>query len=167
MNREIVLGKTADGDVMTVEIALRPLTERPRQTVDHKWVTHEGGKELSICGTLYRKGVKTDAAILSAGQNLDDVLTLTQWQNPWTPDELVELHDIWKRWHLNDMRAGCEHQTKIVYESSRYGRRVNINGTTEANECPVGYKYGSAWLYEPLPDDVIERIHVFQRRLKP
>lgn len=28
----------------------------------------------------------------------------------WTPEGIARLRDIWGRWHLNDMRAGCEHQ---------------------------------------------------------
>jgi hypothetical protein len=28
----------------------------------------------------------------------------------WTRDKLAVFWDTWKAWHLNDMRAGCEHQ---------------------------------------------------------
>ena len=53
---------------------------------------------------------------------------------------------IWKRWHLNDMRDGCEHQREL--------------GWTIANlsqPCPTcDYKGGTAWLFEPVPANVIE-----------
>src|ERR1043165_2726339 len=28
----------------------------------------------------------------------------------WSPELIKQFFDIWDRWHLNDMRAGCEHQ---------------------------------------------------------
>ena len=51
--------------------------------------------------------------------------------------------DVWDHWHLNDLRAGCEHQRQA--------------GVTLVNDpCPTcGYKYGTAWLFEAVPDDVI------------
>ena len=87
---------------------------------------------------------------------------------------------IWERWNLNDMKAGCEHQRALGWQD------VRINPSelpkTHANRdekgimamwvdqeehkdgllckpCPTcGYKYGSAWLKEELPQDVIEEI---------
>lgn len=54
------------------------------------------------------------------------------------------------KWHLNGMRAGCAHQqADIKYE---------IGAVCEF----CGYKYGSAWLYEPLPADVIGWAKTFE-----
>ena len=150
---------------------------------------------------------------------------------------LDKLCNIWERWHLNDMRAGCEHQVGEAWDASRQvtlykckmgsallkeqnrlkknveenlllGNMVQLSGLQlqlykqpyfvksynnfppagyekYAEEtkpvsslypmdsdtkwgdkhplgilckpCPVcGYKWGSSWLYEPLPEDVIE-----------
>jgi hypothetical protein len=43
------------------------------------------------------------------------------------------------RYHLNDMKPGCVHQEK--------------NAGLDSPPCPeTGYKWGHAWLVEPLPD---------------
>lgn len=48
-------------------------------------------------------------------------------------------------WHLNAMRAGCTHQ-----RAAGWGRQDDIG-----KPCPeCGYRYGSAWLFEPLPAEV-------------
>lgn len=47
-------------------------------------------------------------------------------------------------WHLNDMRAGCEHQDA---RGQRQGK------------CPeCGYRYGSAWLKRDLPLAIVEKL---------
>lgn len=91
--------------------------------------------------------------------------------------------DIWENWHLNDMRAGCQHQREAGWDEKRiddslpansYGKHFVGQSTDSSNlliwvsedenscgllskPCPVcGYKYGSSWLREEVPDDVIE-----------
>lgn len=153
----------------------------------------------------------------------------------WTPEMVATLVTIWDRWHLNDMRAGCEHQRAqdwgseelevITYKLNHEGwnlrrkaeaaakvaamagevadlseeeratlafdlgvkhyhapdadgplsglmevdkREKKRAGWTRPDEhprgvltkpCPVcGYKYGSAWLREEVPDEVIETL---------
>ena len=52
-------------------------------------------------------------------------------------------------WHLNDMRADCEHQEQAV----RDGRDKYEIG----DECEVcGYRYGHEWRKRELPADVIK-----------
>jgi len=34
----------------------------------------------------------------------------TRYCDGWTPEMVHKLREVWTRWHLNDMRAGCEHQ---------------------------------------------------------
>lgn len=68
----------------------------------------------------------------SCGQITD---TLRQWFPEVTP---------YLRYHLNGMRAGCIHQG-------------TGNGHKVGDVCPeCGYKYGSAWMYEALPREVID-----------
>lgn len=151
----------------------------------------------------------------------------------WTPALLDRFRAIWGRWHLNDMRPGCEHQREwptatmlevvsytLTTEAQRLrdevreaaadaalaGRAFNptaqeralaelttwyesiyqlppegsalvgcykvrervrrVAGTVYPHEhpeglltkpCPVcGYKYGSAWLFEAVPEDVLQ-----------
>lgn len=105
--------------------------------------------------------------------------------------------ELWDRWHLNDMRAGCEHQRERgwfmcpgYHKSKQETCRGDLgpNGLAEAQivlgmppgkmpkefgygdrqrwtcgldavsvPCPeCGYKYGSKWLYEEVPQDVLD-----------
>ena len=101
----------------------------------------------------------------------------------WTSTEIARFLATWERWHLNDMRAGCEHQRAEKWTERRidptkptsaYGK--HFDGQTQdswnmlawvrpdehpdgmlTKPCPTcGYKFGSQWLYEPLPAEVIE-----------
>jgi len=65
----------------------------------------------------------------------------------WTEEMYRKLLDIWKRWHLNDMRAGCSHQRAMGWNRDEH----------LGKPCPIcGYKYGCGWIFEPVPDEVIE-----------
>jgi len=103
----------------------------------------------------------------SLGQVFDHVSPRT--------DAQAALIELWRKYHLNDMRAGCEHQRAENWN------KVRINPaelpTSHANKdeggimaicvkpsehpaglltkpCQVcGYKYGTAWLKEELPAD--------------
>lgn len=62
--------------------------------------------------------------------------------------------NFWKRWHLNDLRAGCIHQREKnkAYEISEI--------------CPVcGYRYGSKWIYEELPPQIEKAIEFFENNI--
>lgn len=37
----------------------------------------------------------------------------------WTPELVRQFFDAWDRWHLNDMRAGCEHQRGAEWDTSK------------------------------------------------
>ncbi len=151
--------------------------------------------------------------------------------------DLERLAEVWNNWHLNDMRAGCEHQranwstteklevvhygltlkasqmrTKAIEETARAtarGEEIKLSDTARVlvlledwfkdrftppdadsplsgcyeirkreqkaagwvreDEHPrgllskpctaCGYKYGSAWLKEDVPEDVLEWLH--------
>lgn len=100
----------------------------------------------------------------------------------WGPATLSQLAAIADRWHLNDTRAGCEHQraagwqTRPIDPAKRldaYG--YHYPGQTSpswnmltwvrpseypdgllAAPCPeCGYRFGSAWLFEEVPANVL------------
>ena len=85
----------------------------------------------------------------SCGQCSGELLDFSRPSRaPFTDDDRKKLYDAWGQWHLNDMRAGCEHQRELA-------TRPEIS-----EPCVVcGYKYGHAWLYEALPNDVLEWLH--------
>lgn len=101
----------------------------------------------------------------------------------WTPEMVRQFFDAWNRWHLNDMRAGCEHQTAEKWAdrpidpakpTTAYGKHFpgqrqhswNMLAWVTPSEHPsgllgkpcsvCGYKYGTAWKREDVPTAVIE-----------
>lgn len=82
--------------------------------------------ELSITGDVWNS---RHSDIIMGGQCYDELLELV-------PDPLMhEIVGVWKRWHLNGMNAGCEHQRDwptskeiVIYEYSR-----TTEGTNERN----------------------------------
>lgn len=162
----------------------------------------------------------------------------------WDEEKVDRLWSLWDRWHLNDMRPGCEHvkredaekeleltpltwgpkyvelrnaaeegtmpleeyrtwgntvklvnrlvrdgfnrkapkhhdlwgaegewaltQGLVKYDTSEFSRRKKLAGWVYPSEhpegmlckpCPVcGYRYGTAWRYEPVPEDVLNEI---------
>lgn len=81
----------------------------------------------------------------------------------WTEEMVAKLNEVWERWHLNDMRAGTlaqeewlrENRTRVSYPESQYFR--DLTDLTVAKLNPdAGYTYGSAWLVEKVPAEVIE-----------
>lgn len=138
------------------------------------------GPEVSVTGQIWERHGKWNRDVLSCGQNLDTMAEFLVG---------VPLFDtlfgIWKRWHLNGMKAGCEHQRAARWDKlpidptkplDSYGKHCGPDGAMTWNmrvwvnpkehpqgllgvPCPTcGYKYGTAWLYEPIPANVMEVI---------
>ena len=132
MNRTIDLGTNGHGYSATVEITLTP-------------------GRVSLVGFTTYRGEE------DSGGQIDHYLTELYPDNP----HIAELCRMWDRWHLNDMRAGCPHQ------ESRYRRDpaerptyandyTGTTGDTLSGPCSeCGYRYGTAWLSEELPADVV------------
>jgi len=88
-------------------------------------------------------------------------------------DALEELIVLWKRWHLNGMRAGLRGQMDAlraqaerepgVYEFSRACQYLEIAGLQP--HPLMGYHYGSAWLVELLPEEVVARLRALCKTL--
>ncbi len=119
------------------------------------------GKRLSFTGV---EGPRANGNCKgSCGQIRLDNIT-----KPAPGIDIKKLQEIWDRWHLNDMRAGCEHQRKNwnTSEEIRFPNgQVKTAGWVKETEHPkgllskpceeCGYKYGSAWLFEEVPQEVI------------
>ena len=200
-------------------------------SVEIEWEIKDG--VFSMSGTIWNPK-HTDC--YSGGQNIDEIAEL------FANDAKVQrMHAIWKRWHLNDLRAGCEHQRAMgwgkdtlvlvtfklqqdvfrkqsmlkerAFEELLEGKSVQLTsdeihilklpyevvGPGEAGApyemwrdatisdgyvasetehksaswvrptehpdgvlckpCPTcGYKFGSKWIREELPDEVVEEI---------
>jgi hypothetical protein len=113
------LGRQNDGTRVYVEISVNTSTDARTQTIDHR--TTDSITRISISGFTIAKGRRWAN---SAGQILQDVLFVTWPAKGWNSRDLNSLASMWAYWHLNDMRADCNHK----------------------DDCD--YKSGSAWLYE-------------------
>lgn len=94
------------------------------------------GERLAIQGAIWNS---TQTDILSGGQNVDTMVRLVR-----TP-KMARIAEVWRRWHLNDMRAGCAHQRGQAHE---------VGDLCES----CGYRYGHSWLYEELPADIVAEV---------
>lgn len=99
---------------------------------------------------------------------------------PWTKKSIAEFVEVWNRWHLNGMRAGAPDQEKALrrmpeakYPVSHYdaacaflAKRGLLESQSEAEifvtgrgkRIAKGYRYGSGWVTEVLPPEVIEYV---------
>jgi len=155
----VILGKSKGGGLAKLEISLT-----------------DG--EFSVCGETRHSG----------GQNIDHIHEEISTWDPGAQEKLAKVRAWWERWHLNHMRAGCEHQRAEKWAerpidpskpTNAYG--IHFEGQQHASwnmltwvsrkehpqgllsePCPTcGYKYGSAWLKEEIPADVVAEIETF------
>lgn len=79
----------------------------------------------------------------------------------WTTESIARFLDVWREWHLNDMRAGTPAQRKAlkdmppaVYPVSHYDAACAFLAARGLNP-DNGYHYGSAWLRVDVPPVVL------------
>lgn len=128
---------------------------------------------LSLTGEIRER--KAGWKVVNAGQCLKSLVEMY----PCNP-LMQSIAAVWERWHLNDMRAGCEHQRAYQWENTPVDPKQPLESYIMTKEytgwnrmtwkpydqggflnkpCPTcGYKYGSKWLFEKLPQDVLDTI---------
>lgn len=119
------------------------VTEETRYGGDYPGidVVLHGAPQYTLKLKTKEKQVERTFCAHSCGQIVDEL-------RKWFPEFAQYLP-----WHLNDMRAGCEHQEKLGW-----------NHTAMGVACPeCGYRYGSAWLVRELPANVIAWAENFAR----
>ncbi len=91
----------------------------------------------------------------------------------WTREMITTLWAIWKRWHLNDMKAGTPAQQAHLdtltfpgYPTSYYVWAVEELAKVGLRR-DNGYEYGSKWLREEVPEEVILQLEAFPTVDKP
>lgn len=86
------------------------------------------GKRLSISGV---EGPKRNGdAEGGCGQVIGSLDQILSYEPGFNAEVVARLRSIWSRWHLNDMRAGCEHQRD--WETDREVEIVTYKLTSEA-----------------------------------
>lgn len=119
-----------DHPMSTVRVSvLLERVEHPAQTVRH--TTVDSYRTFNLTTEL----VHPDGI----SRHIPGTMFIRHLKEPFTRERLEELRDLVK-YHLNAMHANCEHQ----------GLRK------DAAPCPeTGYVFGSEWLVEPLPTDIL------------
>lgn len=64
-------------------------------------------EKLTISGV---EGPKANGDCTGACGQILDHLNITTFADGWSPELVERFRATWNRWHLNDLRAGCEHQ---------------------------------------------------------
>lgn len=143
--KKLTVGYDVERHKVVLEVSLIKFKEE-RETVDHKRVDEYVG--LRITGSSKDYGGQIIEKLTP--ENIPHLARKMTWK------KLERIKEIWQRWHLNDMRPNCIHQsvisTDIPYEE--WSRLASI----ETEKCPLKYHYGSKWLVEPLPEDIVSEI---------
>lgn len=123
--------------------------------------------KLSISGV---EGPKRNGDCHGAcGQVVMHPWEITEYAPRWDAESVAKFREVWERWHLNDMVAGSPAQMEFLrvnpvafkYPENYYDKACE--SLTAAGLQPDAsyvrdgkpYSYGSAWLREELPEDVI------------
>jgi hypothetical protein len=113
---------------------------------------------ILICGAIW-DGRHYD--IVRGGQCIDEIYKYVR-----TP-KVKRIMQIWEQYHLNDMKSGSKKQTDAL---ELWRKENNITGWDYAAACEYlksidlymdkGYKYGTAWLYMPVPVEIINELNL-------
>lgn len=89
-------------------------------------------------------------------------------------DDFRKILDIWDMYHLNDIKSGTEKQLELISQHKNDEKYADKDVFLERPEAILKdfkanpdrkWKYGSGFLYRPIPDDVQEFIKTMQRKL--
>lgn len=133
-------------------------------------IEFEAGK-LSITGV---EGPKRNGdATGGCGQIIMSPWEIVTYAPGWNPETVARFREVWDRWHLNDMQAGSPaqmahlrahpvedrlHYFETARESLRAAGLQPDRGymVRDKDGNPQPYSYGSAWLREEVPADVLD-----------
>lgn len=132
-----------------------------------------GKLEFTASGKVWNPK-KTD--IIMGGQCID---TLAEMVEKEYKEEVDFVKEMWERYHLNGMHAGTPAQEALLKQAVRNGELSSYgannyeetlsylekHGLLYDKSCEgkteAGYKYGSSWLYEPIPEYDLKAIEEF------
>lgn len=113
-------------------------------------ITYKSDGQLSLVGSG-RHG---------AGQ-VSECLTKDNPAHGFTRKDCFRLKQVWNRWHLNHLRSGTPKQEEAVRSW-----RPTVDDPSYEGACKMlesidlltdnGYRYGTSWLKEEVPLDVLE-----------
>lgn len=141
---DIFLGRNKYGEKYYLNFEVREresgITTNHEQISNYLEVAFNGVLTSKRGSYLHQRGW------VSCGQNYEHLLDITEPAKGFTLKTIREIYDLWRTYHLNDMKSHCTHQDKSVKWD-------------EVAPCQLtGYKAGSAWLVEPISQNQIAEI---------
>ena len=116
--------------------------------------------ELSICGNVWLPSRRDSAMGGQCYNSIEVHLLQPEFRRPF-----IEIREVWRRWHLNACRAGSPAQMEALREqfpknTGNYDLHIAHLKDLGIYEDPAldGYKYGSKWLREELPDAIVAQV---------
>ena len=115
----------------------------------------KGVKDVFTASGMILNSKETDC--ICGGQCLDEIAKYVK------DPVFLEIYDLWKKYHLNDMHAGTPKQEAALAAHFPKGKYIDYMDKVKYLESiglyeDDGYRYGSSWLYERIPDDALNRI---------
>jgi len=118
-------------------------------------------KMLSICGV---EGPKANGDCKGSCGQIHDSILINTFADGWDSEKLAKFINVWEKWHLNDMNAGTPKQKKAIEEwekNNRYDfeeacKHLTKIGVYVDKHNGENYRYGTQWLYEEIPTEVLE-----------
>lgn len=95
-----------------------------------------------------------------AGQIHDTITDKEQVKLTIPEQKVKKIVSTWKRWHLNDLKAGTKKQEDALKKMKGkydYDKAVKFLKKKKLYS-DKGYKYGTDWLVEPLPESVASNV---------
>ncbi|MCK5639870.1 MAG: hypothetical protein KAJ19_03705 [Gammaproteobacteria bacterium] len=148
----LIVGLDPDGFRVTLTLTLKE--KEKTQKVNDMLITSKPGITLSICGDSKHYGGQIHDTIKSEFPDYK--------RHDVKYKRIARIIQIWERWHLNDLTAGTVMQEDAIREWKRtndyeYGAACAFLKDIGLYEVK-GYKYGTAWLFEKIPDEIITEI---------
>ena len=120
---------------------------------------------VSFSGTLYAlfpKGEKVELCGCQCDEDILDFFNSCPQEITKENGELLEILQLWRRWHLNDLCAGSNIQKEALltwegYPEADYKASCDYLESIGLLE-ERGYKYGHAWLFERVPNEVLNQL---------
>lgn len=106
------------------------------------------GTVLSICGSRRKN---------TGFCQVDDFEKYIPFYSSKDKEKASKLLNIWKNYHLNDLQAGTLKQTIALKECDSYDYNDRLESLNLLND--KGFRYGTDWLFKPIPDSIIEYLH--------
>lgn len=133
-------------------------------------VMSDGTTRFSVCGSIWNHK-RTD--IYSGGQNDETIKSLIKEGELSASPLLLEILELWDKYHLNYLRPGTPEQEEAVQQGFETGaikrfqkesfyeqavRYLKSVGLYEVQHNGKPYRYGSDWIYSQIPEKDLKRI---------